>query len=121
MMQVHGQQRGVSSEPSNASREMERGLLMASSDAFEAKVQPSMLLSQHCGNMYAGDPGLGPPPPLPLTFHFPLILSVRIVAIMRQACLSSRHADIKGAARGKVGCPVHAIYMPSKLESLSSA
>ena len=28
---------------------------MASSDMFQAKVQPSMLLSQHCGNMYAGN------------------------------------------------------------------
>ncbi|KAK9846939.1 hypothetical protein WJX84_005304 [Apatococcus fuscideae] len=50
---VHGARREVSSKPSNASKEMERGLLLASSDAFEAKVQPSMLLSQHCGNMYA--------------------------------------------------------------------
>ena len=50
----------MSSEPSNASREMERGLLLASADGFEAKVQPSMLLSQHCGNMYAGEiPMLG--------------------------------------------------------------
>lgn len=53
-MQVHGVRREVTSEPSNAAKEMERGLLMASSDTFEAKVQPSMLLSQHCGNMYAG-------------------------------------------------------------------
>ena len=35
-------------------KDIERGLFLASAEAFKAKVQPSMLLSQHCGNMYAG-------------------------------------------------------------------
>ncbi|KAK9868178.1 hypothetical protein WJX84_000880 [Apatococcus fuscideae] len=50
---AHSSTRTVSSEPSTASKAMESGLLLASSDAFDSKVQPSMLLSQHCGNMYA--------------------------------------------------------------------